>query len=258
MRILIITEEDEFYIPLAIDHLLKTFGDEVLEVVCARNPLTPNKFKAACKFYSAFGLWPIITHAFRLFKSKFLGTFEFLNFTGRYYSVKGVCSSYNIPYMFTDNVNSPDFLSHCRELNIDIIASVSPSQIFKEALINIPKYECLNIHTAKLPKYRGLFPVYWAMACGEDKIGITVHYIEKGIDTGRIVLQDEVSIPSKTTLDNMLKVTKKRGAELLSESIKQVVTGSASAYYPEDKGSYYSFPTKESYISFKNKGYKLW
>lgn len=258
MRILIITEEDEFYLPLSIDYLLKNCSDEILEVVCAKNPLLPSKLKAARKFYAAFGLGPILSQGLRVTKAKVLDAFPWPNFISRYYSVKRVCKVYNIPYLYCENINTPDFLQHCRQLNIDLLASVSPTQIFKESLISLPRYGCINIHTAKLPKYRGLYPTYWAMACGEKTVGISIHYIEKGIDTGKILLQQEVEIPPGSTLDRMLTVTKLKGAELLIKAIRQIDSGTTETYYAEGEGSYFSFPTPKSYQEFRRLGYKLW
>lgn len=257
MRVLVITEEDEFYLPLSIGYLLKNCREDIVEVVCARNPLLPSKLKAARKFCSAFGVCPILSHGLRVIKAKVLDVLPCLNFSGRYYSVRRVCEVYNMPYLYVEDINSPDFLQHCRELNVDMVASVSPTQIFKEELINLPRYGCINIHTAKLPKYRGLYPTYWAMACGEKTVGISIHYIEKGLDTGKIILQDEVEIPAATTLDNMLTMTKLKGAELLIKAISQIRARTAEVYYVEGEGSYFSFPTFESYQDFKRLGYKL-
>jgi len=258
MRILIITEEDEFYLPFSIDYILRNIKTEVVEVVCARNPLLPSKFKAACKFYKSFGLKPVLLQAFRLLRAKLQDTIPCLNRSDRQYSVRRTCKAHGVTYLHCDNINSDDFLQHCRELAIDLIASVSPTQIFKEKLITLPKYGCINIHTAKLPKYRGLYPTYWAMSSGETTIGISVHYIEKGIDTGKIIMQDEVEVPGSTTLDNMLRVTKIKGAELLIEAVGQIETGTVRPFYPEGDGSYFSFPTWESYKDFRGRGYKLW
>jgi methionyl-tRNA formyltransferase len=143
-------------------------------------------------------------------------------------------------------------------LKPDLIVSVSPTQIFKEALINLPRFGCINVHTAKLPEYRGLYPTYWAMSCGEKTIGISIHYIEKDIDTGKIILQEEVEIVPGTTLNHMLTVTKLRGAELLVKAISQIASGKVKAHYAQGRGTYFSFPTAESYQQFKHLGYKLW
>lgn len=258
MRVLIITEEDEFYIPLSILHILKNSKHEIVGVVCAGNPISLGKFKIALKFFKAFGFVPILSHASRLIKAKFLDIFPWLNLTGKYYSVKRVCHEYDVPYLYCENLNSKKFLQHCHKLNIALIASVSPTQIFKEDLINLPKHGCINIHTAKLPKYRGLYPTYWAMAHGEKTLGISIHYIEKGIDTGKIILNDEVEIIPATTMDHMLTVTKLRGAELLLKAIDSISSGEVRAEYAHGKGSYFSFPTRQSYKDFKNFNYKLW
>lgn len=258
MKILIITEEDEFYIPLSIDYILKNCPYEVVQVVCVVNPKMPGKFQAARKFFKVFGLMPVLSHGLRVFKAKILDALPFLNLSSRYYSVKRVCQSYKMPYLVCRNVNSRDFIEQCRNLNIDLIAAVSPSQIFKDELINLPRYGCINIHTAKLPKYRGLYPTYWAMVHGEKTIGVSIHYIEKGIDTGKILLQTEMEIPPKTTLHKMLTVTKVKGAELLLEAIRQIEGGKVNAHYAQSEGSYFSYPTPESYKIFKSRGHKLW
>jgi methionyl-tRNA formyltransferase len=96
------------------------------------------------------------------------------------------------------------------------------------------------------------------MACGEKTIGISVHYIEKGIDTGKVIVQGEIEIPPGATMDFMLKETKLRAADLLLEAVQQIDSGNVSAFYPEGEGTYFSFPTPESYKEFKKNGYKLW
>lgn len=245
-------------LPLSIDYLLNNCDEDIIEVVCARNPLTPNKFKSARKFYAAFGLGPILSQGLRVAKAKVLDVLPKLNFSGQYYSVKSVCQSHNMPYLHSGNINSPDSLKHCHDLDIDLIASVSPTQIFKENLINLPKHGCINIHTAKLPKYRGLYPTYWAMACGEKTIGISIHYIVKNVDAGNIILQEELEIPSHATLDHMLRLTKLKGAELLLRAIKQIAEGTVESFCPEGEGTYFSFPTPVSYKNFKDHGFKLW
>ena len=258
MRILIITEEDEFYLPLSIQHILQTCPYEIVEIVCARNPLLPSKIKALKKFFKTFGIIPIVKHCLRLLKAKMLDKITTLNFTGRCFSIKQICKAFKKPYLFVKNINSEDFLNHCRQLNIDLIASVSPTQIFKKQLINLPKYGCINIHTAKLPNYRGLYPVYWAMASGEKSLGVSIHYIEEGIDTGKIILQEEMDIPPYSTMDYMLITTKTIGADLLVKAICQIAQGTQQAFYPQGQGSYFSFPTPESYKKFRSYGYKLW
>jgi len=254
---MILTAEDELYIPLSIDYLLRRFKSEVVEVVCARNHLIKSKYVAAKIFSKAFGVFSVLAQGLRVAGAKIFDNLDAVNFTGRRYSVRKVCRLYNVNYLFVDNVNASDFLSHCRDLKPDLIVAVSPSQIFKGALIGIPAFGSINIHTAKLPKYRGLYPTFWAMSEGEKELGISIHYIEKGIDTGKIILQDSLEIPAATTLDHMLTISKLRGAELLADAINQIRDGKVNAFCQDGPGSYYSFPTRQAYIKFKKNGFKL-
>ncbi len=256
MKLMILTEEDEFYIPLSIDYLLNRFKCEVVEVVCVRNPLVKNKLDAARKFSMAFGYMPVLHQGFRVMLAKIFDKLK-IDYRGRSYSVKRVCELHKMKYSYCHNVNSADFVEHCKNLDIDLIVAVSPSQIFKEKIISTPAYGCINIHTAKLPKYRGLYPTFWAMAEGEDKLGISIHYIEKGIDTGMIILQDEIEIPRGTSMSKMLELSKLKGAELMAMAIDMIRNGEGKGFYPESEGSYFSFPTREAYIKFKKNGYKL-
>lgn len=258
MRIMVITEEEGLYLPLSLERLMEGLGSEIVEVVCIQNIRHRNRIGTFLKFYRAFGAGPLLSHAFRLARTKVLNAMPQLNRTGRFFSVKRVCEKYGISYSFCDNVNAATFLDHCRHEQINLIAAISPSQIFKEELLTLPRYGCINIHSAKLPLYRGLYPTFWAMACGEKVMGITIHYMEKGIDTGKIILQEEIEIPEGTTLDYMLTVTKIKGAEMLIKAIQQIEKDAVYAAYGQGSSSYYSYPTPESYKQFLHHGYRLW
>ncbi|MBN1123645.1 MAG: hypothetical protein JXA82_01460 [Sedimentisphaerales bacterium] len=258
MQIMVITEEEELYLPLSIEVFLNKISSEIMEVVCVRNLRHSNWFVTILKFYRTFGIRPLISHAFRIARAKLLNTFPALNRTGRFFSIKNLCDHYKVPYSTCENVNATPFLQDFRTKGVDLIVAISPSQIFKEKLISLPRYGCINIHSSKLPMYRGLYPTYWAMSCGEKRMGITIHYIEKGIDTGKIIVQEEVEIPAATTLHHMLTVTKIKGAELAIKAIKQIENGSVQSTYGQGSSSYYSFPTAQSYRQFKQRGYRLW
>lgn len=258
MNILVITEDEELFLPLSIDRFLTHKKDQVSEVVLARNPLLKSTMGSAARFLKVFGPVPTLKLAMSTLKAKLLNTLPILNTTGRYFSVEKVCQAHDVPCRYEDNINSQEFLDHCRQLQVDIVASVSPTQIFKEGLINLPQYGCINIHTAKLPKYRGLYPTYWAMACGEKTLGISIHYMEKGIDTGKILLQDEIPILPRATMREMMTKSKIRGIELLIDAIEQLENGTSKPFCAEGEGSYHSFPTPESYREFLNHGYRIW
>ncbi len=106
------------------------------------------------------------------------------------------------------NINSEEFIKSAEQLNPDLIVVVNFSQILKQQIIAIPKKGCINTHASLLPDYRGRAPLNWAIINGEKRVGVTVHNIETGIDTGDIILQEPVEVEEDDYIENVLmKVT---------------------------------------------------
>lgn len=95
----------------------------------------------------------------------------------------------NVPYIPCQNVNSLEFLNSIEKYNADLFISMSFNQILKTEIINFPKLGFINCHAGALPFYRGRNPLNWVLINGESHFGITVHYIDEGIDTGDIIEQ---------------------------------------------------------------------
>ena len=110
--------------------------------------------------------------------------FDTKDLTLKHYSEK-----YNIEYLKHENINSDEFISIVKKYNCDLFVSMSFNQIFRSVIINLPKYKTINCHAGKLPFYRGRNILNWALINDEKKFGITVHYVDVGIDTGGIILQ---------------------------------------------------------------------
>ncbi len=87
------------------------------------------------------------------------------------------------------NINSKDFLSQMSGYGCDLFVSMSFNQIFRDELINLTPYKIINCHAGKLPFYRGRNILNWALINDEKEFGITIHYVDEGIDTGDIILQ---------------------------------------------------------------------
>ena len=94
-----------------------------------------------------------------------------------------------LDFIFHPNINSEEFLYSMVEYKCDLFVSMSFNQIFRKALINLPPLKTINCHAGKLPFYRGRNILNWALINDEKEFGITVHYIDEGIDTGDIILQ---------------------------------------------------------------------
>jgi len=105
----------------------------------------------------------------------------------------------NIPYIPKKNVNTPEFLSIMRGFAPDLLVSMSFNQILKKEIIEFAPKKFINCHAGALPFYRGRNPLNWVLINGESKFGITVHYVDEGIDTGDIIKQKTFPI---TLMDN--------------------------------------------------------
>ena len=114
--------------------------------------------------------------------------------------VKEYAVSKNIPiYQPLKVKNNIEFIDEIKALNPDIICVVAYGRILPKEILEIPKYGCINVHGSLLPKYRGAAPIQWAVINGEEKTGITTMYMDVGMDTGDMILKEEVEIGKDET-----------------------------------------------------------
>lgn len=136
------------------------------------------------------------------------------------------CRKYNIPYLKHQNINSEEFIDKVAQYNCDIFVSMSFNQIFKQKIMNLPKYTTINCHAGKLPFYRGRNILNWALINDEKEFGITVHYVDDGIDTGDIILQRTYPITDKDNYATLLEKAYVECANILYDAINMFKSGS--------------------------------
>lgn len=142
--------------------------------------------------------------------------------------LRSLCNDRNIPYFYLKNKNQVAFESWVRSKEPDMIVVYSMSHLLKENIISIPKYGAINLHPSLLPAYRGPNPLFWMYYNMEKEGGITVHYIDKGEDTGDIIYQESYDIPlgvNGPELQN--KVVTSIGVPLLLKAINAIELGNA-------------------------------
>ena len=93
--------------------------------------------------------------------------------------------------------NNEEFINEIKDLKPDVICVVAYGKILPKDILEIPKYGCINVHASLLPKYRGAAPIQWAVINGEKTTGITTMYMDVGMDTGDMLLKQEVRNRSK-------------------------------------------------------------
>ncbi len=86
----------------------------------------------------------------------------------------------------------------------------------------MPKYGCVNGHASLLPKYRGASPIQWCIVCGEEKTGVTVMQMDKGMDTGDILLQREITIGDRETAEELFDRLAVISADLMLETLEKI------------------------------------
>ncbi|WP_348653133.1 formyltransferase family protein [uncultured Sulfurimonas sp.] len=144
-------------------------------------------------------------------------------------TLKNYAKKHNIDYVKNKNINSEEFISYISKFECDLFVSMSFNQIFKTEIINLPKYKTINCHAGMLPFYRGRNILNWALINDEKEFGITVHYVDEGIDTGDIILQRSYPISDNDNYKTLLERAYVDCADILYDSIIMFKEGSVEA-----------------------------
>jgi methionyl-tRNA formyltransferase len=260
LNILFITQDDPFYVRLFFEEFFKNYKSlhEIKGVVIAHAMGKKSYANLAQQMYDFYGSVNFLRMGTKYALRKVLANLPVVFRNNGGCNLSQLCSFYGIPVIYENRINSNEFLNKVKDMNVDLIISVAAPVIFKKNIIDLPKYGCINIHHAPLPKYRGMMPNFWQMYHGEKSVGMTVHEINPKIDEGRIILQRQVDIEAEQTLDALIKRTKRIGAHLMIEAIEMIRAGKVG--YIENRaeeGSYFSFPTREDVKEFRRRGKKI-
>lgn len=133
-----------------------------------------------------------------------------------------------VPFFTHPAVNAPDFIERMRGHHCDLFVSMSFNQIFRRELMQLPPLGTINCHAGKLPFYRGRNILNWALINDEREFGITVHYMDEGIDTGDIILQRCYPITDADNYASLLECAYVGCAGLLYDAVKSIQRGDVS------------------------------
>ena len=142
--------------------------------------------------------------------------------------VKEFANQHNIPVFQPIKVKgNEEFIGQLKTLNPDVICVVAYGKILPKDILDIPEKGCINVHGSLLPQYRGAAPIQWAVLNGEKTTGITTMYMDAGMDTGDMILKQEVEIGENETTGELWDKLADIGGELLVETLKQIENGTA-------------------------------
>ncbi|MBI4688852.1 MAG: methionyl-tRNA formyltransferase [Nitrospirae bacterium] len=140
--------------------------------------------------------------------------------------IKELALSKGIRIMQPLSMKDKNFIDELSLIGPELIAVAAYGKILPERILGLPSSGCINVHASLLPKYRGAAPIQWAIINGEKTTGITTMLMNAGLDTGDILLQEELEINSEDTAETLSNKLSELGASLLLKTIKGIKDGS--------------------------------
>ena len=133
--------------------------------------------------------------------------------------VKELALKASIPVLQPESIRGGEFLAELRQYHPDIIGLTAYGNILPENIINLPPLGTINVHGSPLPKYRGAAPIQWALINGETETGITIMQMDKGVDTGDILLQEKLPIGPEDTAGSLSGKLAELGGKALGAAL---------------------------------------
>ena len=168
--------------------------------------------------------------------------------------VKQYAEKVGIPIYQPQKVRgNTEFIEEIKELKPEVICVVAYGKILPKEILEIPEKGCINVHGSLLPQYRGAAPIQWAVINGDKKTGVTTMYMDIGMDTGDMILKEELEIGEDETTGEIWKKLSEIGGELLVKTLEQIEKGEAPREKQGEEFSIAPMLTKEdSKIDWEN------
>ena len=189
------------------------------------------------------------------------------DFKGQYLTFNELSKKYNVPIQSLNEVKSAEILDFIRSLQPDLILSVRYGKIFGNDFINIPRLGVINLHSGKLPQYRGVLATFRALMNGDTEIGCTLHYIDDAtIDTGGVIGFSKLQVDKTKSLFWHIMNLYPASLEILTSTIDKILskephseTGDKIKTHSQtdENAQYFTFPTHEEVAEFKQKGWSF-
>jgi methionyl-tRNA formyltransferase len=140
-----------------------------------------------------------------------------------------------------------EMLAMLTAVSPDLICVSCFNQILPPTLLQLPRLGCLNLHPSLLPYFRGPSPLFWIFREGQNQTGVTVHFMDEGLDTGDIALQASLTFPDGISGAQAEQMCAERGGRLMVEVIRQLVIGNWERRPQPEGGTYYPAPTPDDF-----------
>jgi len=151
----------------------------------------------------------------------------------KYSAVKEYALEKNLPLLQPTNLKDPTFLDELKALNANLQIIVA-FRMLPKLVWEMPKYGTFNLHASLLPNYRGAAPINWAIINGETKTGVTTFYIDDKIDTGAMILSDEIAIDPNENAGQLHDKLMVLGSQTVADTLKLIETGQVNPTIQKD------------------------
>ena len=147
---------------------------------------------------------------------------------------------WGIPVFSPVRVKRPEAVERLREEAPDLIVVAAFGQILSKEILDLPRLGCVNVHASLLPAYRGAAPIQWAVINGEEKSGVTIMQMDEGLDTGDILLQEEIPLAADETGESLYNKMASLGGKLLVKALPMIEQGTITPIKQDDAASCYA------------------
>ncbi|MBX3358603.1 MAG: hypothetical protein KF745_09245 [Phycisphaeraceae bacterium] len=252
LRVLFVTEDDPLYVIRFFEVFFAEFPRDRFEIIgiTIDAAFHESKIKTArriLRFYGPAGF------------ARMLARFAAAKLSGR--SIGSLARCTGIPMLDmapSSSVNDAAYIERVRSMKPDVIVSVAAPEIFRKDILASARLGCVNIHSGRLPKYRGMMPNFWQMLHGESHATVTVHEMVPKLDAGAVLGTLEFAIRERDTLDRVITETKREGARLMIRVLSQIQDGAATRTPVNMDGvGYFSFPKPEDVRRLRERGHRL-
>ncbi len=160
--------------------------------------------------------------------------------------VKALALERGLPVYQPDTLRGEEFSALLRTLDPEVIVVVAYGKILPPAVLEYPRYGCINLHASLLPKYRGAAPIQRAIMAGERKTGLTTMYMAEGLDTGDMLLREEIAITEADDFGTVHDKMAALGGPLLLRTLAGLLDGSITPVAQDDAGANYAAKIEKS------------
>jgi len=159
--------------------------------------------------------------------------------------VKKLAQQKNLPVLQPDRARDENFIKQLAALQPELIVVAAYGQILPKAILELPRFGCINVHASLLPKYRGAAPIQHPILNGDSETGITIMKMDAGLDTGDMLTQDKTQITANDNFETLHNRLAEIGAKLLVRTIPDFIAGKIQPRAQPSEGATYAAKIKK-------------